>query len=104
MFRKESREGRPRLCPSCGTLVGSTASRCYQCGANVNYSLGAASKTLARLMPATSPATYGILLVSTLLYAATLGATFHSGGGAGQATLMGFGGISGEVLVKFGAS
>jgi rhomboid protease GluP len=105
MFRKESREGRPRLCPACGTLVGSTASRCYQCGANVHYSLGAASKTLSRLMPATSPATYGILLVTALLYAATLGATLHSGaGGPGQATLMGFGGIGGETLFKFGAS
>ncbi len=96
-------EPRPRLCPSCGTLVGSTATRCHQCGANVRFSLAAASRSLERLLPARSPATYGILTLSCLLYVVSLLWTiriegFQSGG------LMGLGGIDGRVLAILGAS
>ena len=96
-------EPRPRLCPSCGTLVGSTATRCHQCGANVRFSLAAASRSLERLLPARSPATYGILTLSCLLYGLSLLWTirlegFQAGG------LMGLGGIDGHVLALLGAS
>ena len=66
-FGGKKAEGRPRLCPSCGTLVGATASRCHQCGASMTFSLAAASKTLSRLMPTTSPVTYAILTLSCIL-------------------------------------
>jgi rhomboid protease GluP len=68
--RKEN--ARPRLCPACGTLVGSTATRCHQCGASMTFSLAAASKTLSRLMPASSPVTYGILTMCCVLYGMSL--------------------------------
>src|ERR1700735_2407162 len=72
-FRREPAEQpRPKLCPSCGTLVGPGATHCYQCGASMNYSMAAASKSLGRLLPTTSPATYGILGFSTIMYVLSL--------------------------------
>jgi len=104
---KES--GRPRLCPSCGTLVGSGASRCHQCGASMTFSIAAASRSLEKLMPTASPATYAILSVSCLLYIASLLATVHESGlrppaGGGMGALFNLGGINGSVLTRFGAS
>ncbi len=99
-----SREApRPRLCPSCGTLVGSTATRCHQCGASLTFSLAAMNRRIGRLLPATSPATYGILTLSCLLYLISLLWTmrvsgFQSGG------LFNLGGINGNVLRRLGAS
>jgi len=104
-----SGQPRPKLCPSCGTLVGATATRCHQCGASVNFSLAAASRSLGRLMPTTSPATYGILTLSCLLFVVSLLATiresgFEAPGGNGISALMNFGGVSGAVLQRLGAS
>ncbi|HXW62186.1 MAG TPA: rhomboid family intramembrane serine protease [Candidatus Acidoferrales bacterium] len=99
---------RPKLCPSCGTLVGAHATHCHQCGANVNFSLAAASKSLGRLMPSTSPATYAILGVSCVLYVVCSLATIREGGlvtpGGGVLAVFGLGGIRGDVLFRLGAS
>ncbi|HXW54534.1 MAG TPA: rhomboid family intramembrane serine protease [Candidatus Cybelea sp.] len=101
--------GRPKLCPACGTLVGSSATRCHQCGANLMFSLAAASRSLSKLMPETSPATYGILTLSCLMYAISLvwtmrlsGFEMPSGGGLGA--IMNLGGIASSVLDRLGAS
>ena len=100
---------RPKLCPACGTLVGSTATRCHQCGASMTFSMAAASKSLGRLLPTTSPATYGILSLSCLLYGVSLLWTMRASGlqtpeGGGISALFGLGGINGEVLYRLGAS
>jgi rhomboid protease GluP len=108
-FGGKRENGRPKLCPACGTLVGSSATRCHQCGANLTFSLAAASRSLSKLMPETSPATYGILTLSCLMYAISLvwtmrlsGFQMPSGGGLGA--LFSFGGINSEVLQRLGAS
>jgi rhomboid protease GluP len=100
---------RPKLCPSCGTLVGAGVTRCYQCGASMTFSMAAASKSLGRLLPTTSPATYAILGLSCLMYILSLVWTMRltglqqpSGGAFG--ILNSLGGISGEVLQRLGAS
>ncbi|MGA3292451.1 MAG: rhomboid family intramembrane serine protease [Candidatus Acidiferrales bacterium] len=99
---------RPKLCPSCGSLVGATATRCHQCGASVNFSLAAASRSLARLMPTTSPATYAVLTLSCALYFVSLLWTVHISGfsafGGGLSGLFNFGAINGDVLQRLGAS
>lgn len=105
--RKEN--ARPKLCPACGTLVGATATRCHQCGASVTFGMAAASRSLSGLLPTTSPATYGILTLSCLLYGLSLLATIRAGalqapGGGGLGALMGLGGISAAVLRDLGAS
>jgi rhomboid protease GluP len=100
---------RPQLCPACGTLVGATATKCHQCGASLTFGMAAATRSLSRWMPTESPVTYGILTLSCLLYAATLIATIRetglqAPGGGGLGALMGLGGISNSVLIRFGAS
>jgi rhomboid protease GluP len=103
----KSANPRPKLCPSCGTLVGATATRCHQCGANVNFSFAAANKALARLMPATSPATYAILGLSCILYGISLLWSIRMGGGGlSGGGLFGFdiGVINGQVLLRMGES
>jgi rhomboid protease GluP len=104
----ELEQPRPRLCPACGTLVGASAKRCHQCGASMTFSLAAASRSLGRLMPATSPATYAILTISCLMFLVSLLATMRESGfqapGGGLFSLFNFGGINGDVLQRLGAS
>jgi rhomboid protease GluP len=98
-------EPRPKMCPSCGTLVGATATRCHQCGASLTFSLAAASRSLGRLMPTTSPVTYAILTLSCLVFGASLVATISQNGSfSTQGGIFNFGGINGEVLQRLGAS
>ena len=105
---EESSQPSPQLCPACRTLVGAGASRCHQCGASMRFGMAAASRSLGRLLPANSPATYSILTVSCALFLATLVATirqseFQSAGG-GLFGIFDLGGIANQVLYRFGAS
>ena len=63
----------------------------------MTFSIAAASRSLGRLMPATSPATYAILTLSCLLYGVSLLATIKqsgmSNGGGSLGGLMNLGGI-----------
>jgi rhomboid protease GluP len=99
---------RPKICPSCGSLVGAVATRCPQCGASAKFSLAAASRSLGRLLPTTSPATYAILTVCCVIFAASFLATFSKNGGmpmqGGFEGLLTFGAIDGNVLIRLGAS
>jgi len=75
----------------------------------MTFSIAAASRSLGSLMPATSPATYGILTLSCLLYGTSLLWTmrltgFQMPGGGGFFGLFNLGGIQTDVLVKLGAS
>jgi len=97
--RSEASPGRPRLCPNCRTLVGSTATRCHECGASLTFSLAAASRSLSALLPATSPATYFILGLNLLLFTASLLVTMRA---TDQLNL--FGNIQPQVLQRLGAS
>jgi rhomboid protease GluP len=101
IFRPAQKPARPRLCPACGTLVGSTATRCHECGASLTYSLAAASRSLSGLLPTESPITYCALGLNFLLFIVSLLGTMQSSQG-GQLSL--FGGISGQVLGKLGAT
>jgi rhomboid protease GluP len=71
--------------------------------------MAAASRSLERWLPATSPATYSILAFSCLLYGVSLLATMRETGlqpppGGGMFALFGIGGINGDVLQRLGAS
>jgi rhomboid protease GluP len=109
VFGGGEEQRRPQLCPACGTLVGATANRCHQCGANMTFSMAAASKSLERLIPMTSPVTYGILAMSCLFYGASLVATIRASGlqpppGGGMFAILGLGSISQQVLLRLGES
>jgi len=104
-FQSEQQQARPRLCPSCGALVGTTATNCYQCGASTTYSLSAASRTLSRWMPQTSPVTYAILSICCLMYVLSLVITLKFSGGEGAGGgLMNLGGIATQINFRLGAS
>ncbi|MBZ5698443.1 MAG: rhomboid family intramembrane serine protease [Acidobacteriia bacterium] len=105
MFRSEPKQMRPRLCPACGTLVGAAATKCHQCGASMKYSFAAASKTLGRWMPQTSPVTYALLTICCVMYGlAIIITTKLQGFGAPQGGLMNLGGIATQVNYRLGAS
>ena len=75
----------------------------------MTFSLAAASKSLSKLMPTTSPATYAILTLSCVMYGLSLLWTIRlngmqAPGGGGLGALMGFGAINGQVLIRLGAS
>jgi rhomboid protease GluP len=108
VFRRQPAAARPRLCPACGTLVGSTAGRCHQCGASLTFSLAAASRSLSKLLPQTAPVSYGILGLCCVLYGVSLLITINRNGfqapSGGLGALFGLGGISGAVLFRMGLS
>ncbi len=107
-FRGQPSVARPRLCPACGTLVGSSAGRCHQCGASLTFSLAAASRSLSKLLPQTTPVSYGILGLCCILYGVSLLITINRSGfqapSGGLGALFGLGGISGTVLLRMGLS
>ena len=105
MFRSEPKQMRPRLCPACGTLVGASATKCHQCGASMTFSFAAASKSLGRWMPQTSPVTYAMLTICCVMYGlAIIITTKLQGFGAPQGGLMNLGGIATQVNYRLGAS
>lgn len=94
---------RPKLCPACGSLAGTTATKCYQCGASLRFSTAAVTKSLSRFMPTQSPITYLMLCVCCLFFGISLLLTLHMGDSMGQG-LFSFGGIDSGVLVRMGSS
>ena len=105
MFHSEPKQLRPRLCPACGTLVGATANKCHQCGANMTFSFAAASKSLGRWMPQTSPVTYAMVAICCLMYGLSLVITMKFSGGEGAGGgIMNLGGIATQVNYRLGAS
>jgi rhomboid protease GluP len=105
MFHSEPKQLRPRLCPACGTLVGATATKCHQCGANMTFSFAAASRSLGRWMPQTSPVTYAMLAICCLMYGLAFVITMKFSGGEGAGGgIMNLGGIATQVNYRLGAS
>ncbi len=89
----------PRLCPACGKLVGTTATRCHECGTSMRFSLTALGKSMGGIFGGPAPVTTFILILNILLFAITWLATMKAGGGGGL-----FAGMNGQVLFKLGGS
>src|SRR6266446_4129457 len=104
MFRSDPKQMRPQLCPACGTLVGATATKCHQCGASMRFSFAAASKSLGRWMPQTSPVTYAMLTICCVMFGLGIVITLKLGGGGLGGGLMNLGGIAGQVNFRLGES
>src|SRR5580698_2039561 len=100
---------RPRMCPSCGTLVGTTATKCHVCGASIRFGMAAASRSLGRMLPQTAPVTYSLLSLCCLFYGISLLLTVRMGTslipeGGGFGAIFGIGGIDQKALILLGAS
>lgn len=108
-FRGNPENARPRMCPSCGTLVGTTATKCHQCGASIRFGMAAASRSLGRMMPTNAPVTYCLLSICCLMYGISLLYSLRSGNklmpeGGGLGAIFNIGGIDGTTLDILGAT
>lgn len=90
---------RPKLCPACGTLVGISATRCHECGANLRFSLAALSKGLSGFFGGQAPATTAVLIANVLMFAVTFLVGLNKGRGQGFSILFG---MDGEALYRLG--
>ncbi|HEY2456950.1 MAG TPA: rhomboid family intramembrane serine protease [Candidatus Acidoferrum sp.] len=90
-------ERRPQLCPACGALVGISATRCHQCGANLRFGLAAWSKGLSEFFGGHAPVTTSLLIINVIMFGVSLIRSMKSGGGISL-----FGGMSGVELFRLG--
>ena len=105
LFHSEPKQQRPRLCPACGTLVGATATKCHQCGASMTFSFAAASKSLSRWMPQTSPVTYAMLAICCVMYGLAFVITMKLSGMQGVGGgIWNLGGVANQVNLRLGES
>jgi len=98
MFRGEARPRRPQLCPSCGQLVGAEQTRCGNCGTSLTFSLAAASRGLAAVLPQPHPVTKLVTGLNFILFIICMAATISAGQ---KMTLMGD--VSGLALYRLGS-
>jgi rhomboid protease GluP len=92
---------RPKICPSCGTLVGINATRCHQCGTSLNFSMAAINRRFSGFFGGTrAPVTTALLIINILMFGVSLVATLQAGQGGGLAILWG---LDIEVLYRLGA-
>ena len=83
----EPEQPRPKICPACGTLVGISATRCHQCGTNLNYSMAAFSKRFAGVFGGRAPVTTALLIANILIFGVSVVATLQAGKGGGLSLL-----------------
>jgi membrane associated rhomboid family serine protease len=99
LFRpEEKKEGRPRLCPACGHLVGASAKRCHECGTSMTFSVAAVGRSISSVLPKTSPVTILMVGLNLLIYAVCLARTMQD-----SQTFNPMGGVEGQLLYRFGA-
>ena len=101
-FGGSEQQPRPRICPSCGALVGISATRCHECGASLRFSLVALSKKLSGVFGEyESPVTSALLVANILMFGVSLVLTMQAGEAGGLHILAG---MSGEASYKLGIS
>jgi len=98
MLHGEARPRRPQLCPSCGQLVGAEQTRCGNCGTSLTFSLAAASRGLAAVLPQPHPVTKLVTGLNFILFIICMAATISSGQ---KMSLMG--NVSGLALYRLGS-
>src|ERR1700676_2347359 len=86
---------RPRICPSCGTLVGINTTRCHQCGTNLNFSMAAINRRFSGFFGGRAPVTTALLIANILILGVSVVLTLQAGQGGGLRILFG---LDGEVL------
>jgi membrane associated rhomboid family serine protease len=97
----EKQQPRPKLCPSCGTLVGIHATKCHVCGTNLRFSLAALSKSLSISFGERAPVTTALLVANLLMFGVTYLAMIAEHQAGGLRILWG---MSNEALFRLGAS
>ncbi len=90
---------KPRVCFSCGRLVGAAEKVCSYCGASqAAFSVSVFKRVALVVIPAENPVTYALLFANLLFFAVAYVNSVQAGAMKGL-----FGGIDGEVLYQLGA-
>src|SRR6267143_4205773 len=93
---------RPKMCPACGALVGISATRCHECGANLRFSLAALSKRFSGIFGEhEAPVTSALLVANFLMFGVSWVLTMQACEAGGLHTLWG---MSGAASYQLGAS
>lgn len=101
MFGGGDGQPRPQLCPACGALVGISATRCHECGANLRFGLAAWSKGLSEFFGGHAPVTTIFLIANAVMFALSWILTIKTGEGSGFGLFSGIGNLT---LARLGAS
>src|ERR1700687_3865962 len=90
LFGGGDQQPRPKICPACGALVGISATRCHECGANLRFSLAALSKKLSGAFGENeTPVTSTLLVANILMLGISLVLTMQAGEAEGLHALFG---------------
>ncbi|MFQ5724150.1 MAG: rhomboid family intramembrane serine protease, partial [Terriglobia bacterium] len=90
---------KPRVCFSCGRLVGAAEKVCSHCGASqAAFSVSVFKRLALAVIPAENPVTYLLLFANLLFFAVAYVNSVQAGAMSGL-----FGGIDSEVLTRLGA-
>ena len=92
MFASGNQQPRPKLCPSCGSLVGINATRCHNCGTNLRFSMAAVNRSLSGVFAGPAPVTTALLVANLLMFGVEWMAAAAQGQGGGLSILWGMGG------------
>jgi rhomboid protease GluP len=108
-FGGNKANARPRMCPACGTLVGTTATKCHVCGANVRFGMAALSRSIGSILPANAPVTYAIVSLCCLMYGISLLLSIRMGAslmpqGGGLEVLFGIGAVAPRANLLLGST
>lgn len=96
LFRQQPK---PRVCFSCGRLVGASESKCSHCGASQQaLSLSVFKRIALAVIPAEYPVTYALLFANLLFFAVAWVVTVQR---TGTSSL--FGNLDNDVLLLLGA-
>lgn len=90
---------RPKLCPSCGALVGISATRCHECGTSMRFSMAAATKGLSGIFSGPAPVTSLLLGANILMFGVSWFASVTAGANSGLGSLWG---MNPEILRRLG--
>jgi membrane associated rhomboid family serine protease len=101
LFAGGNQQPRPKLCPSCGSLVGINATRCHNCGTNLKFSMAAVNRSLSGVFSGPAPVTTGLLVTNLLIFGVEWMAAAAQGQGGGLSILWGMGG---EATFRLGMS
>lgn len=101
LFGGGENQPRPKICPSCGALVGINATRCHECGTNLRFSLAAVSKGLSGIFGGQAPVTTILLVANLIMFGIEFMAMAAAGKAGGLAILWG---MDSGVLYRLGAS
>jgi len=99
-FKGGDEQPRPKICPACGSLVGIGATRCHQCGTNLNFSMAAINRRFSGIFGGRAAVTTVLLIINILVFGVSVVATLQAGQGKGLSLLWG---LDGEVLYRLGA-